>query len=274
MDSLQFWQRIPSVQLAVMMPRSSKRRLKFSDHTHAFHELGCVLEGDCDWVIDGRRRHLHAGDLLVVPAGARHREESPRDRRARLVWIGFTLADSPGLPASLGGVMSARDYEAELHRLFAVVCDEHQGRAVGHAERAELALREILVLLARLRPAGETSTPRASAKKSRVPQLVQSAALTLTGNLAQPLRIRDLAHYHSLSPSHFALLFRRHQGETPRRFLQNARLEKATALLRADALNVKEIAAACGYVDAAHFCHAFKASTGLTPKQFRKAKPV
>jgi transcriptional regulator GlxA family with amidase domain len=32
---------------------------------------------------------------------------------------------------------------------------------------------------------------------------------------------------------------------------------------------VKEIAAACGYVDAAHFCHAFKTATRLTPKRYR-----
>ena len=32
---------------------------------------------------------------------------------------------------------------------------------------------------------------------------------------------------------------------------------------------VTEIAAACGYADAAHFCHACKAAGRLTPKQFR-----
>jgi AraC-like DNA-binding protein len=274
MGSIQFWQHRPDIQLAVMMPRSSKRGLKFNDHLHPFHELGCVLEGSCDWVIAGRRQHLSTGDLVLVPAGASHREETADDGRARLVWIGFTLDGSPTIPAALAHALSAGDYDGELQRLFAVVCSEHQGRAVAHAERAELALREILILLCRLHPSGEMAEPRASAKKARAPRLVQSAALTLTGNLAQPMRIRDLAHYHSLSPSHFAMLFRKHRGQTPRRFLQQARLEKATALLQAGELNVKEIAAACGYVDAAHFCHAFKAATGLTPKQFRKADGV
>jgi AraC-like DNA-binding protein len=271
MGAIQFWQHLPAIQLAVMMPRSSKRGLKFNEHTHPFHELGCVLEGDCDWLIDGRREHLRTGDLILVPAGARHREETDDDGRARLVWIGFTQAGSPAIPAALSGALSSGDYEDEFQRLFAVVCGEHQGRAIGHAERAGLALREILILLCRLHPAGETTRPRVSAKKSRAPRLVQSAALTLTGNLAQPMRIRDLARYHSLSPSHFALLFRKHRGQTPRRFLQQARLEKATGLLQAADLNIKEIAAACGYVDAPHFCHAFKSATGLTPKQFRKA---
>lgn len=271
MALIQFWQHPPRVQLAVVMPRASKRGLKFNDHVHSFHELGFVIEGDCDWIIDGRRESLRVGDLMLVPAGARHREETKGNARAKLGWIGFDFTDGEAdFPPALKVPLATREYEAELRRLFDVICTERQGSTAGHLARAELVLREILILLSRLRPAGEASAPRATAKKARAPQLVQSAALTLTGNLSQPLRIRDLAHYHSLSPSHFALLFRRHHGETPQRYLQKVRLERATALLRAGALNIKEIAAACGYVDAAHFCHAFKAATGSTPKQFRK----
>ena len=161
---------------------------------------------------------------------------------------------------------------AEFKRLFEVVCSERQIDALGHAERAELALREILILLCRLDPAGAVVKPGATPKARRAPQLVRSAALTLTGNLAQPMRIRDLAHYHSLSASHFALLFKKHQGATPSRFLQDARLARAKTLLKTGNLTVKEIAAACGYVDAAHLCHAFKSATGVTPKAFRQRR--
>jgi AraC family transcriptional regulator len=73
-----------------------------------------------------------------------------------------------------------------------------------------------------------------------------------------------------LSASHFARLFREHQGVTPHQFLQNARLDRAKSLLVAGELTIKEIAATCGYVDAAHLCHAFKAATKLTPKAYRR----
>lgn len=271
MEPIRFWQHPARARLAVIMPRASRRGLRFADHTHAFHELGMVLEGECDWVVGGRRVALRAGDVVLVPAGAVHREEVPADARARLAWLGFDFAgEPPAMPAPLLRVLSTRGYEPDFRRIIEVVCTERQGAEEGHDERAALALRELLVLLCRLRPADGAPEPRAAAKQARAPQLVQSAALTLTGNLSQPLRIGDLARYHSLTPSHFALLFRKHRGETPRSFLQKARLGRAEELLRAGELNVKEIAAACGYVDAAHFCHAFKAATRLTPKQFRK----
>jgi len=34
---------------------------------------------------------------------------------------------------------------------------------------------------------------------------------------------------------------------------------------------VKEIAMQCGFVDSAHFCKAFKAESGLTPKSYRES---
>jgi AraC-like DNA-binding protein len=274
MDSLQFWQHPPRVQLCVIMPRTPTRALQFTEHSHSFHELAYLIEGECTWHVGAKRHHLRAGDLLLTPAGTRHYESAPAGARARIGWIGFDFTtEGAEVPVTLRAPLAAHDYAAELRRLFDVVRAEHQIDALGHAERTELALREILILLCRLSPAG-TSDKKPTAKAARAPQLVQSAALTLAANLAQPMRIRDLAHYHSLSASHFARLFREHQGVTPQRFLQDARLARAKTLLADDTLNVKEIAAACGYVDAAHFCHAFKAGTRLTPKEFRRKSGV
>lgn len=271
MDNSQFWRHPPRVQLCVIMPRPVTRALTFNDHAHAFHELGYLIEGECDWHVGGKRERLRAGDLLLVPAGVRHRESAPARARPRIGWIGFDFADGHAdVPAALRTPLSARDYEPEFRRLFEAVRIEHQTPALGHVERAECALREILILLCRLSPTGGSAPKTAAPKAARIPQLIGSAALTLAANLAQPMRIRDLAHYHSLSPSHFARLFREHQGDTPQRFLQNARLARAKTLLETGDLTVKEIAAACGYVDAAHFCHAFKAATRLTPKLYRR----
>lgn len=293
-ELLQFWKHPPSVQLAVVMPRSSKRGIKHGAHSHRFHELGFLIEGECDWHIAGKQNRLRAGDLILVPSGSVHHEETPASAQARIGWIGFVFSDGfTDVPTALSMPLAAGIYASEFARLFNVVRTEREVDAPGHLERAEWAFREVLILFCRLLPAvnspaviaaksvGKTKTSARSERKTprtpqaeRGPQLVQSAALTLSGNLSQPLRIRDLASYHSLSPSHFALLFRQHQGETPRRFLQNARLARAKTLLGAGELNVKEIAAACGYVDAAHFCHAFKTATKLTPKQFRKRGAV
>ncbi len=272
---LQFWQHSPRIHLAVSMPRSSRHGIRLHRHNHPFHEIGFVFEGECEWQLDGRHKLLRAGDLLIVPAALHHSEKTPGRTQARLGWIGFDFADDYAeLPAPTGNVLSAGSYRADIQHLHTVICAERQGQALANTERAELALRELLILICRLSAADSrapVTPPGRITKADHTAQLTRSAALTLSGNLSQPMRIRDLAHYHSLSTAHFAALFKKHQGVSPSRYLQNARLERAQAHLTGDKLTIKEIAAACGYVDAAHFCHAFKAATGRTPRQWRAA---
>lgn len=270
----QLWHHPPRVLLAVIMPRGSRRGLMFQPHRHSFHEIGFVLEGECDWHVEGRRESLCAGDLLIVPAGTEHFEQTHEDRQARIAWLGFDFADETPLPASLRGPLSTGAWQDDITRILEVISTERQTQALAHPERIELAMRELLLLICRLPVAPPKKPARAQpAKAARVAELVRSAALTLSSNLAQPIRIRDLAHYHTLSTAHFSQTFRRHMGITPGRYLQNARLERAKSLLAETRLNTKEIAAACGYVDAAHFCHAFKAATGSSPKQWRDDSP-
>lgn len=275
MEIKQFWSRAPWVHLAVIMPRSSRRGLSFHRHHHPFHEIGFLLEGECDWHLPDRIETLNAGDLLIVPAGVAHYEKTPARQQARIAWIGFDFTDDEQtIPPALSRSLAGGVYFDELRRLFNVVAIERQAQALAHEERALLALREILILICRLATDdGSTHSPVLRSKADRTAQLVRSAALTLSGNLSQPIRIRDLAHYHSLSTTHFATLFRRHQGVSPSRYLQNARIDRAKDLLAEGTLTTKEIAAICGYVDAAHFCHAFKSATKQTPKQWRPPQP-
>jgi AraC family transcriptional regulator len=60
-------------------------------------------------------------------------------------------------------------------------------------------------------------------------------------------------------------------GTTPARHVAEVRLAAAKRLLGIGHLDIGSIAAACGYAHQQHFTNRFKASTGLTPSQFRAA---
>lgn len=65
--------------------------------------------------------------------------------------------------------------------------------------------------------------------------------------------------------------FREATGRAPVRFLQEARVEQASALLRNSNLKIAEIAARVGYDDAAHFATLYRRLTGRTPSAYRAA---
>lgn len=268
MDSIQFWQHTPQLRLAVIQRRALPSTHQFRDHEHLFHELGFVLAGECHWALGRQRLRLAAGNFILLPAGRRHREIIPAGAQARLAWVGFDFGPEPAaLPAWSQQPIAAGPWAAELGRLVEAVFAENQAAALGSRERAHLALREILILTARA-----AQTPRgAVAPEPTNParEVARSAARYLTDNLARPLSVQAVARYHSLGAAHFSVVFRKHHGLTPRAFLQKTRLDRARELLAAGDRRIKEIAAICGYTDAAHFCRHFKAATGQTPGRCR-----
>ena len=87
--------------------------------------------------------------------------------------------------------------------------------------------------------------------------------------LADDLSLEALAASVSLSPYHFARLFKQSTGQSPHQYVVAQRVERAKSLLLAGHLKVGEVAQAVGFYDHAHFIRHFKRLTGLTPGALR-----
>lgn len=90
-------------------------------------------------------------------------------------------------------------------------------------------------------------------------------------HLGEEITVDALAREVAISPAHFARLFRQTIGETPHRFVQQARVERARAALADADRTLSEIALTCGFTDQAHFTRVFKQRTGQTPGEYRRA---
>jgi len=222
-----------------------------------------MLEGECEWHLEKGIVTLREGDLLLLPPGTFHAERSRPGTSARPAWVGFEW--EVRLPRRWFKPVAAGPWLSDLKRLFRVVFEEHQSQAFGAEHRTLLALQEILILFGRLFEA--PVEPRGGSADAR--QIAGAAAQTIRANLREPIPIRDLAAYHSLSPSRFSAIFREVHGRGPGRFLREARLERARALLADPTLSIKEIAAECGYADVSHFSHAFRQAMGHSPRESR-----
>ncbi len=97
----------------------------------------------------------------------------------------------------------------------------------------------------------------------------------IEANLDAPLRLESLASTAALSRAHLARAFRAATGLSPHRYVLQRRLEKAHALLRRSASPLREIAARCGFSDAAHLSKAYKRNFGTLPSsRYRNRHPL
>lgn len=88
-------------------------------------------------------------------------------------------------------------------------------------------------------------------------------------DFAEPLDIRSLAAIACVSESNFIRSFKATFGETPHRYLQRRRIERAMYLLRASELSVTDVCMQCGFASLGTFSRTFRDIVGESPSEFR-----
>src|SRR5215211_6567655 len=86
---------------------------------------------------------------------------------------------------------------------------------------------------------------------------------------AHPLDIPALARVAHVSEAHFIRTFRATFGETPHRYLQRRRVERAMFLLRETDRNVSEICLDVGFTSLGTFSRTFTEIVGEPPTTYR-----
>jgi transcriptional regulator GlxA family with amidase domain len=87
---------------------------------------------------------------------------------------------------------------------------------------------------------------------------------------AQPLDVAALARIAHVSPAHFTRTFRATFGETPHRYLQRRRVERAMFLLRETDRSVTDICFQVGFGSLGTFSRTFRAIVGSSPVGYRR----
>ena len=92
---------------------------------------------------------------------------------------------------------------------------------------------------------------------------------TMDRAFAQPLDVPAVARVAHVSPAHFSRQFRATFGETPHRYLQRRRVERAMELLRETDRSVTEICLDVGFNSLGTFSRVFREVVGESPSGYR-----
>ena len=87
---------------------------------------------------------------------------------------------------------------------------------------------------------------------------------------AQSLDIPTLARIAHVSEAHFIRTFKATFGETPHRYLQRRRVERAMFLLRTTDESVTDVCFDVGFASLGTFSRTFRDIVGVSPSEFRR----
>jgi AraC family transcriptional regulator len=97
------------------------------------------------------------------------------------------------------------------------------------------------------------------------------AIIYIHTHLAEPVSIDDIATAAGVKANYFTRLFKRLAGVPPRRYLTEARFERAKELLRGSEKTLTQIAEETGFADQSHLTTTFQRLAGMTASDFRKS---
>lgn len=106
--------------------------------------------------------------------------------------------------------------------------------------------------------------------KTGVHQKVHDIAMYLQNNARENVSLDDVASRFYMSKSYLTRIFRSVTGFSVVEYLKFIRIRQAQTLLREGDKSITEIAAACGFGNITYFEKVFKATTGISPLQYRK----
>jgi len=132
-----------------------------------------------------------------------------------------------------------------------------------HRFEVELTLFEFLL-------ACEQAAQRTRESWGEGRQFLDKVRSRIIAGLPKALDVQALAVEYGMSRTHFSHLFRARTGLTPAHFATEVRIHEAARLLLETHTPLKQIADACGFSNANHFCKVFRRIQHVSPKAYRR----
>ncbi len=207
------------------------------------------------FVKDDAGRYTHANLTLVRRLGLKRRDQV----------IGRT-ADAL-FPASLGGSYATQDRRVLAGEIIDNQLEVHifPNRAPGWCVTCKRPLADagrIRGLFGISRDLGRPDSRHPTYERLR------RVLAYLQEHYAEAVRIQPLAELAGLSMAQLERHFRRVFQLSPRQWLIKLRIEAAMRLLRTDR-SIAAVGLSCGFADQSAFARQFKATSGMTPRDYR-----
>ena len=237
-----------------------------------------LISGDVTVGIEDEKKfHLSVGNLLYIPAGVRY---SLKGKYLRCAIFSFDLTSENPMPeekiapsspdafdsallhkesdvAPFDSVMRLDDAEAERDKIIKMcnVATSAEG-----AWRAQLSAELKLLLLKLAETVAEDALPA---------RMVEALDEYIRENASDEISNTEIGAIFGYHPFYVSRMLKEKKGITMRQYVIQYRFKAAKHLLRYTDKSIADIADECGFTDASYFAKSFKASFGISPKDFR-----
>lgn len=221
--------------------------LIYIDHGHAHYRTP-----------EGNEINAGRGDILYLPQGSRYFVQFvPSEARSFLLNFELSYHGEPFCFSNKLALIT-HDTEQGYYERFCALCFKY----IGSTDR--LAIKAMLFELISLLSLSQANTEH--------PSDIHVALSYINNHLNAPLSITELAKMCAMSESTFRRAFIEVTGQSPKKYINQQKIQKAKKLLQSSELTVSGLCDTLGFYDSAYFVKLFKKHTGLTPLAYRRSR--
>lgn len=221
-----------------------------------------------------REGHLGTGNLVILPAGTPTTWHLEREGEVRHLHLYLS-------PSLIQEIASAADinpdtvefaetlgiFDPQIETIALSLLAELRSEGLGGKLYVESLANILGIHLLRRHSSAKQPSPTRSIGLDRV--TLRRVSTYIEEHLAEDLALAELAAVASLSPYHFARLFKASTSYSPHQYVIQRRIERAKFFLSTTNMPLTAIAHAVGFAHESHLALHFKRLTGLLPSSYR-----
>lgn len=237
-----------------------------------------LISGDISVGIEEEKRfHLSVGNLLYIPAGTKY---SLKGKYLRAAVFSFDLTSEMAKPSERIPPSADGEFDAARAHIFADIEPFDKPLLLEDAEadrdkiirmcniatsaegewRAQLSAELKLILLKLAETKNENALPA---------RMVEALDDYIRENAHDEISNTEIGAIFGYHPFYVSRMLKEKKGVTMRQYVIAYRFKAARRMLELTDKSIGDIAEECGFTDASYFAKTFKATFGISPKDYR-----
>ncbi|GAA3400922.1 helix-turn-helix domain-containing protein [Paenibacillus hodogayensis] len=247
-------------------------------HYHDAYELYYMRSGERFYFIKDRTYRIRPGDLVLIDKHVLHKTQHITDTHERILlhyrdgFLDAMTVDCDWNPRSVFAHPVIRlnlKQQAVVEGLLDKLLAESKLQTPESPVYLKVALTELLLYAGRCAREQADGAVR-SEPDNPMFERISAVAAYINDHYADDLSLTLLSGLFHINPHYLSRIFNKVTGFSFVEYVNLVRLKEAQRLLLTRGPNVTEVAESVGFESLSHFGRVFKASMGMSPKEYRK----
>ena len=243
----------------------------FEGESHTYYELTYVDRGILTTEIDNKTYTLKERELIIYGPGQFHKQIIKEGTSCSYVTVLFEL-DSSGshFEFLLDKVFP---YSKKIHALIKTFVNESSS-LVPYMDSLLLCLfQEIIIRLLQSEFIKEDhdKKPLTDARQHYHDELLEKILTYIDETIYEPITVGEICQKFSMSRSSLQILFNENLNQTPKKYINELKLEKSRQMIGEGRYTISEIALMLGFNSIHYFSRAFTQKYNMAPTEYSKS---